>query len=128
MMSGDAVIALAERNKTTPGLIFIISSFSVSADTILSILEGRGGTINELIEAVTRYKDSHLELELEIEAFKYWVEVNSDLIKKWESLESGDSQFITWETVKSINEKVLSRFQSEKQILEKLGNTRVRFG
>lgn len=127
-MISDAAKALAERNKTTPGLIFIDSSFNVSPEMILSILERQNTTVNEFIEAVTRYKDFRLELELEIEAFKYWVEVNPDLIKRWESLGPDDFQFITWETVKTINSKVLSSFQKVKQAIERLGNTSVRFG
>lgn len=127
-MASEVAIALANKHKTVPWEIFHTSSFDGSTDQLLSILKKRTCSAFELIEVGVKQSEFQKELELEMEAFDYWVSKNLPLIEFWESKNSDIKDFFRWCAAKASRARVESILQDNKLIFEELKKTMIRFG
>ncbi len=122
-MASEKAIDLAIRNRLTPEFIFNKSSFNKSTRDLLALLRSRSCTAADLVNAGFECRDFMQELELELEAFEYWKEVNYALMAMWDAgnksvlpLGNLDNARMSVEKVKTILEGVNDIFAKLKEV------------
>lgn len=127
-MASEAAMELANKHKTSLWRIFETASFDCSYDQLLSILKKRTCSAFVLIEVGAKLGEFQKEMELELEAFDYWVSENLSLIELWES-DAGDIKvFFEWLAAKVNRARVEDILRDNKLIFEELKKTQIRFG
>lgn len=127
-MASEAAMELANKHKTSPWRIFETASFDCSDDQLLSILKNRTCSAFELIEVGAKLGEFQKEMELELEAFDYWVTENLSLIELWES-DAGDIKaFFEWLAGKASRARIEDILRDNKLIFEELKKTQISFG
>jgi hypothetical protein len=127
-MASDEAIKLANEFKLIPQFIFRESSLNTSMRDMFALLKIRTCNVFELYNTMQRCHDFGLRLELEIEAYEYWMVDNKELVERWDRGDKTGLMFgnIDFAREAKINaEKILNGVKS---IFEELKQTRIRFG
>ncbi len=125
-MASKKAIELATAYWTDPNGIFFYDGDDTCLDTFLVIIQNRESNAFELIESGAKMIGLMTDLELMLDAFRYWQEMNSDKVRLWESANPTPLHKSYWAGIKLLEMSLERTLQQYKKITEELKTTNVR--
>jgi hypothetical protein len=121
-MASDKAVQLAQNSGENVGAIFTpYSTFKPQLIGIIKVLKRPFFRLGELVEAFNTCNKIKQDVELILETFDYWCQINEELVKAWKEDENGLGG-LTWTVAELRQNETKELLETINGVVEEFSN------